>query len=295
MLKPRVNIKVQTILEKGTSPVNEDCLVAGDNIFGVFDGATSLDKRTFGCGRTGGLLAAEAAMSVFRCNHFPLYELADQANNEIMKQMVMHGVDISRKENLWSTSAAVVRIKQNHLEWVQAGDAMILIIYNDGSYKALVERENHDYKTLCLWRELTRDQSESGKPGWSRADLWDTRAKVSLAREKLAGQIRSVRSQMNVSYGVLSGEKAAQAFLNHGTQSLEHVRHVLIFTDGLTIPSAIPDKKTDYTALVNGFLALGLAGLKKSIRQMEETDPLCLVFPRFKCHDDIACISISLH
>jgi len=295
MLNPMANITVRTILEKGTAPVNEDCLVARDNIFGVFDGATSLDKRTFGQGRTGGRLAAEAAMSVFRCNHFPLYELAGQANDEIMDQMKRHGVDISRKENLWSTSAAVVRINGNSLEWVQAGDAMILVIYHDGSHNVLAERHNHDYKTLCLWRNLIRDQPGAEKDTWSGSDLAETRAKVSLAREKLAGQIRRVRSQMNVTYGVLNGEKAAKGFLSHGTRSLAHVRHILLFTDGLTIPSPVPDQKKDYSALVDRFLALGLNGLKTSIRRTEETDPFCLVFPRFKCHDDIACIAIRFN
>ena len=271
----------------------KDTLLAKDNIFGVFDGATSLDKRTFGNGRTGGRLAAETAMSVFGGNHFPLHELADRANDEIMNQMIQYGVDVSRKENLWCTSAAVVRIGQDSLEWVQAGDAMILVIYNDGSYDVLVDRENHDYPTMCLWRELTLNRPGAEKRTRSRADLTQTREQTAQAREKLKDQIRRVRSQMNVTYGVLSGEKAAHAFVNHGTRSLADVRHILLFTDGLTIPCAIPNQKTDYAALVKKFLCQGLNGLKKSIRQTEETDPFCLAFPRFKCHDDIASISIS--
>lgn len=94
-------------------------------------------------------------------------------------------------------------VNEDCLEWVQAGDAMVLIIYNDGSYKSLVEQKSHDYKALCLWRELTRDQSGSGKKTWSGSGVTETRAMVSLVRKKLADQIRSVRSQMNVTYGMI--------------------------------------------------------------------------------------------
>ena len=276
-------IEIQTLLEKGTAVVCEDSLVAEDNIYGVFDGATSLDKRMFSQNRTGGQMAAETAKSVFRKNHFHLFELADQANNEILNRMIRHGVDVSQKRNLWSTSAAVVRIKARNLEWVQAGDAMIILIYEDGSHKTLVDRENHDHKTLCLWQDLTRDTERN------RA----VPAGLSAARKKLSGQIRKVREQMNITYGVLNGEKQALNFLNQGVHSLENVRHILLFTDGLSLPSRKPEKRKDFSDLVASFLDLGLDGLKQQVRAVEATDPFCLTYPRFKCHDDIAAIHLS--
>ncbi|WP_459917299.1 hypothetical protein [Desulfocicer niacini] len=46
-----------------------------------------------------------------------------------MTQMLPNGVNISRQEDLWSTSAAVVRMKNKKLEWIQAGDAVIILVY----------------------------------------------------------------------------------------------------------------------------------------------------------------------
>ncbi len=267
-------IEIQSILEKGTAIANEDCLVIQDNIFGVFDGATSLDKQTFGQGETGGKIASATARSVFRQNHFPLARLARQANREIREQMILNGVDISRKENLWSTSAAVVRITEEGMEWVQTGDAMILLVYDNGGHKVLVDRQDHDFETLTLWKELVRTQ-------------------IKPDPKTLAPQIRKVRLGMNQTYGVLNGEKEAETFLNQGTQRLDNVRHILLFTDGLSIPCEDVTLHKNYAPLVKAFLSLGLEGMKDQIRKTEQKDPRCMAFPRFKCHDDIAAIALT--
>ena len=284
-------METQYILEKGTAKTNEDCLVIQDNIFGVFDGATSLTGRTFHQGKTGGEIAAQTASSVFSQNHYPLRHLACQANREIMTQMLRNGVNISRQEDLWSTSAAVVRIQNKNLEWVQAGDAVIILVYNDGSHKVLVEREDHDYETLTLWKDLVQDKADDKHVGLTEGNIEQGLAAL---RQTLNSQIKKVRSEMNITYGVLNGEPRAEEFLNQGVESLDQVMDILLFTDGLTIPGETPQKHKDYTSLVESYISLGLHGLKNMIRQKEKTDPLCLTFPRFKCHDDIAAIAVKV-
>ncbi|WP_321418214.1 protein phosphatase 2C domain-containing protein [uncultured Desulfobacter sp.] len=289
-------IEIQTILEKGTAVQNEDFLIMQDNILGVFDGATSLNGQKFGQERTGGAIASQTAGAVFKKNHFPLNQLACQANDAIMKQMLSNGVDTSRKENLWCTSAAVVRLKDQSLEWIQSGDAVIILIYEDGTHRVLVDREDHDHETLTLWKKLVRTHlPETEKPrGFLPINHQAAPQQViDLMRGKLAGQIRKVRSGMNITYGVLNGEKAAETFLNQGEESLDRVAHVLIFTDGLSIPQPEPEPHKDFTDLVKTYLNLGLEGLKQMIRSQEGKDPHCLICPRFKCHDDIAAIAVQ--
>jgi serine/threonine protein phosphatase PrpC len=284
-------METQYILEKGTAETNEDCLVIQDNIFGVFDGATSLTDRTFSHGKTGGEIAAQTAGAVFSRNHYPLPQLARQANREIMSQMVRSGVNISKKENLWSTTAAVVRLKNDTLEWLQTGDAVIILIYKDGSHKVFAEGENHDYDTLTFWKELVRTRVGKNTP---RLNKNETDQDLLALRRALAPQIKKVRLGMNIDYGVLNGEPRAEAFLNQGVESLHQVTHILLFTDGLSIPQKIPAKKRDYASLVKAYLSQGLNGVKEMIRQSEKSDPLCLTFPRFKCHDDIAAIDVKV-
>lgn len=270
---------VEHVLESGSGKINEDSLFIDQNIFGVFDGATSLNTETYDGGKTGGWIASATARSVFSKNHYPLNILARTANTEISKQMKANGVDRSKKENLWSTSAAVIRITNDRLEWIQTGDAAIILIYKDHSFKSLGQYADHDHQTLSMWKDYVRKDA-------------------ALAREKgvhniLKGQIIKTRAGMNSKYGVLNGEKAACSFLQKGFESLENVKEILLFTDGLSIPSSTPRKKKEFSALVESYQHVGLKKLCERIRQMEKQDPDCLIYPRFKCHDDIAAIAIK--
>lgn len=284
-------METQYILEKGTAGINEDSLMIRDNIFGVFDGATSLTGQTFHKGETGGKIAAQTASSVFSRNHYPLKNLARQANAEIMSQMLQNGVNISKEENLWSTSAAVIRIKNKILEWVQAGDAVILLVHSDGSHKALVDREDHDYETLTMWKNMVQERAHHKTIGMKEDEIG---LDIFALRQALTPQIKKVRQKMNITYGVLNGDPRAEGFLDQGMQSLDGVTDVLLFTDGLSIPKETPEKHKDYAPLVQAYLSSGLNGLKDMIRQKEKNDPLCLAFPRFKCHDDIAAIAVKI-
>ena len=113
--------------------------------------------------------------------------------------------------------------EDNLLEWVQTGDAYIILMFHDNTYKVLVEQDDHDYETLCLWPA----KKTGGIPGIEKAP---------------ADQIR---------------------------------------------------KKRNFTPLVRLYQDLGLAGLKDRIRQIENLDPECCIYPRFKHHDDIAAIAIT--
>lgn len=136
-------LQIEHILEKGNGSVNEDALVMEKNIFGVFDGATSLDKSIFEKKKTGGMIASSTACSVFSKNNYPLVDLARGANRAIFDKMIFHGVDFSARERMWSTSAAVVRIKKREIEWIQTGDSFIIIIYDDNSFKVFTEKDHH--------------------------------------------------------------------------------------------------------------------------------------------------------
>lgn len=109
---------VETICD--LTPNREDAMLVGDNIFGVFDGAGSLVKFTDSRGNTGGRLAATIARDAFaRCPGYLYHDGAVLANREIRKYMMIAGVDVSEKVNLWCTTAAVVRMRENYFEWLQ--------------------------------------------------------------------------------------------------------------------------------------------------------------------------------
>lgn len=263
------------IHEEGSGRINEDVLHLGRNVFGVFDGATSLDHQACRSGLTGGRRAADTACRVFseEGDGASLIDMARRANHAILEEMILHGVDLEHRTGLWSTSAAVARMHEDHVEWLQCGDAFVLFLLKDGSYRAPADCRDHDFETLSMWKSVAAD---------SRSTI----------RQALAGQIRKTRLEMNRTYGVLNGEAAGEDFFQWGRQPLSSISEVLLFTDGLSLPSETPSPCHQFDGLVDAYKARGLSGLKNHIRRLEAGDPECRRYPRFKCHDDIAAIAL---
>ncbi|MDY0361756.1 MAG: protein phosphatase 2C domain-containing protein [Desulforegulaceae bacterium] len=265
--------KISHILEKGTGKLNEDAVSINGSVFGVFDGATSLDKKIFENGLTGGFIASNTAKNIFLNKKGSLKDLANKANKSIYNKMTENYVDTSDKSNLWSTSAAVVKIDKNTLNWIQIGDSLILIIYKDGSYKIPVTDFDHDLETLTMWKNISHKTDKS-------------------IMEELETQIIKVRKRMNIDYGVLNGEKEFSSFLKSGTEDLQSIDSILLFTDGLFIPSENPGEN-NFDKMIELFNKGGLENIRDYIRNKEKKDPYCKKYPRFKTHDDIGAVCLN--
>jgi hypothetical protein len=268
-------MKINFIHEKGIKNTNEDSYLIGDNIWGVFDGANSLNKYADADGRTGGLIASTIAKESFEMNDGLLRDMAIKANGKIGEEMKKRGIDTSDKLNLWCTNLAVVKIENNRINWLQLADSATIFIYRDNSFKVIMDEESHDRETLVKWGELAKNKTEN-------------------IREALKDQIKKVRRDINVSYGFLTGEKEAIGFLREGTEELEKVRHILLSTDGFVLPQKDPNSPHPWDEFISRYLKDGIEGLKNHIRAIEESDPDCWTYPRQKKHDDMTAISIVL-
>lgn len=265
---------VETLFEKGSGLMNEDFYIVSGNLFGVFDGATSLSSEVYENRRTGGFLASHIAGEIFRRNDGTLKNLAEEANAAIAKAMRENGMSMADKRYLWNTGAAVVRVDTETFEWIQIGDCLVLVFYDDGRYDVLTDNFDHDFETLQLWKETCRQTMEP-------------------IQRALKDQIQRVREQMNVSYGSFSGEKEALSFIQTGVGRLEGVKDIVLFTDGLFIPRSEPSDRSDFDLFSTLYRQGGLYHVGKYVREMESTDEACRIYPRFKTHDDIAAISLT--
>lgn len=270
--KTQCGFTCNSLLEQGSGSSNEDALLVQNNLFGVFDGASSL-KGDLYRGKTGAWWAAHLARAAFSANDDSLEVLAERANRAIAKGMVLSEVDMEDRLQLWSTSGAVVRVAGEKLEFAQIGDALILCIYENGTFRLPVHYRNHDRETLDQWQMFNRLGFDN-------------------VRELLTPQIEKVRLRMNRDYGVLNGEVEMRDFLLSGTIPVAGLAHLLIFTDGLHLPS-VPDGQVDLSGIVACYLRGGLSGLHQAVRGIERTDPDCRRFPRFKAHDDIAAVALE--
>lgn len=261
-------MNIEHLLQQGSGERNEDCLVMHQNIFGVFDGATSLDGACYEGGLSGGALASSIAGQTFLRNHHPLPRLAAEANDSIRDRMGRCGIDMSRRCGLWSTSAAVVRLTGKGIEWFRTGDAQVVFVDGDGGFRVAAGRDDHDYPTLKMIAERGRRHPD------------------------VQGLIAAVRQGMNRDYGVLNGEREAEDFFLAGLEPAGNVRSVLLFTDGLDVPCETPRRRKDFSCLVAKWREHGLTGLRDHVRSLEAADPDIERYPRFKRHDDIAAIAI---
>ncbi len=270
----RKNItKIEQVHAQGSGRFNEDNLTCTDDLFGVFDGASSLVPDLYR-GKTGAWWASHLVSSEFSKNDASLYELGKRANLKLQQGMSAEGVASFDHLQCWSTSAAVCRVKDHSVEWLQSGDCQILAIDNDGGCRLLTPYHNHDKETLKLLKSLL-DQNDP-EP-----------------QKKIRPQLKKVRKQMNRSYGVINGAAAALDFFKQGSCSLDGIQHLLLFTDGLTPPNTESSTSPDFGWVTQNYLEGGLEQVKDQIRWFETQDPDCRRHPRFKCHDDMAAIAIS--
>jgi hypothetical protein len=267
--------EVETLWEQGSGELNEDVLLSEGNLFGVFDGATSLGRQRFcGC-LTGGPLAARTAARTFQEKPGNLVQLAALANRRIGNKLCAENIPLTDRHRLWATSMAVIRIGENHIEYCQIGDAMIMLIDWDGDFRVVIPPIDIDRETLDSWKKSSVPKSTT-------------------IHDHLADQILQVRLQMNVRYGSLNGEPEALRFLHSGYIDPAGVRDVLLFTDGLFLPRENPLEIDDWHSLVGLYRQGGLKAVRDYVRKLQREDPDCRKYPRFKQHDDIAAVAIRL-
>lgn len=266
---------VEYVWEQGSGVIGEDVVFMTENIFGVFDGASSVDGQLYSDGTSGGFLAARQAAEVFKLNQGTLLALADKANQVIRDHMAVFAVDLQEKRNLWSTSMAVVRVENGYFDWCQTGDCLILVIKRDGSVRMLVNDPAQDEETFAEWRKLSPSPDENI---------------LELLRDKIV----QVREKMNVEYGSLNGEDNALDFVKYGRESLDQVADIILYTDGMSLPARDHERPgQDVERFVSLYRRAGVGGILEHVRSLQRKDTSCRLYPRFKIHDDAAAIAIK--
>lgn len=271
---PKNLCKIERAFQAGGPRPSEDHLCCRQDLFAVFDGASSLSPQLYN-GQTGAWWASYLAGNEFIKNDAPLIDLGQRANRRLKTAMTAAGVPAADRLACWSTSAAAVRLGEDDAEWLQIGDCQIVAIAADGSYQLLTSGPHHDRPTLLSLKELIRQN-------------------VPHPHQALRPHVEAVRLRMNQEYGVLNGDDSAAEFFSGGRISLKDIKHLLLFTDGLLPPLEDPEREHDIDSIVALYLEGGLALVQQQVRLMEENDPDCRRYPRFKKHDDIAAIALSL-
>ncbi len=267
---------VNAVYEAGVNAVNEDALLVRSDLFAVFDGATGLVPYKNDEGETGGSIAASIAAQAFSAaGGSSLAAVAKEANDRLRRRMASDRVDLSQSEGLWATAVAAVRLRASTIEYFTIGNALVLAISDGGQCRLLTPHVNHDAETLVQWQRLAQEG-------------------VSDIAGKMRGELIKVRREANRTYGYLNGEPEAVEFFRHGWETTVGIESLVLFTDGLHVPTEDPGGTESWDAFVEVFRQAGLPGLLRHVRELERSDPRCERYPRFKRHDDIAAIAVEL-
>jgi len=268
-------MKTTYLSDKGSGIMNEDSFLITSNLFGIFDGATGLIKYTDSFGNTGGFLASQIAKNVFeRNNDKPLLASIQEVSEELSTKMLQNHVNLKDTGVAWTTSASVVRINKDFIEYIQLGDSPIVFLRKDGSIQTFIQ--DHDLETLNLWKTLVSE------------------GMINIRNNKrMEEQLLKTRRESNITHGVLNGDLEALKFITQGSIPKADVETILIFSDGMLIPQENPNKPEDFQEIVKLFKTGGLEKVKNFVRKIENSDSQCLKYPRFKQHDDLTAIAIS--
>lgn len=269
-------MRVQHLTNKGSGKINEDTYLISSNLYGVFDGATGLIKYSDKKGNTGGLLAAQIAKKTFEKNiEKPLLISAKKIIAEIRKKMQKAKINLNDKGQLWATAASTVRIKNNSIEYLRIGDCPILLIDKNNKIKSFFFE--HDAENKMLRKKLILEGVKNVNKD-----------------HRVIDQDLKNRRNTNIVYGTLNGEKEALKFVETGAFPRNNLKYILIFSDGMIIPKSDPEAPEDFRKIVDLFIEGGLENVKEYVRKTEDSDPDCTKYPRFKQHDDLTAIAITL-
>jgi hypothetical protein len=205
-----------------------------------------------------------------------LTDIIIAANEQIDAVQRQAGLDPADKEARFCTTGAIARARTTEggervVDLAQIADSVAIIVYEDGRAEAPLGLYDQDEESMQLWQQMTAE-------GMKGSEI--------LADDRMKTQIRSKRSESNVTYGVLNGEADAAKFVRSMTIPAEGVAKVILLSDGMFVPKTDPGATEDWQIYAQLEEQGGVKAILDHVREVEATDPDCVRYPRFKEHDD---------
>lgn len=281
-------MKIECISIAGSGTMNEDAYVINQEqrVFAVIDGVSSLSTgvQESEAARTSGARAAELVKRKLEAMDGKelLTACLVDANDALREEMLLAEVDLKKKEALWGAAAAVVRVQDEHIDYAQTGDCMIFAVYADDTVRPLTYPQVHHLERIAFakWEEGI----SQGLP----------------TREALIASCRSIlaenRYQANIQggYGVINGDSACSQYIEYGRINRTELKAMVLLTDGLFMPRAYGGADPSWEETVLPIVHKGLQRYTDELLALENSDPECTKYVRFKKSDDKTGIYIQL-
>ncbi|MEK9196663.1 MAG: protein phosphatase 2C domain-containing protein [Patescibacteria group bacterium] len=268
--------KITQLSHSGIRPLNEDKVLVDEQagVFGVFDGASSLDSYLSPDGKTGAYIASNIAADTFMGAEESLEKTALLANKNIEDIHKKAGVDVTKSASRFATTVAVIRINEDEVELLQMGDSIVLVVYKDGRVDVPLGYHDHDVDIMRLWRQLADE---------GRTNI----------RDIVADDVIKLRESANIAYGSLNGDEKVKNFLKTTTINAQDIATIIILTDGMYIPKTDPESVEPWDYYAQLYQEGGLDKIYNTVREIENSDPDLIKYPRYKIHDDASAVAIE--
>lgn len=299
-------MKIDSIYTKGTRQTNEDAIVVNNSqdIYAVIDGATGLG------GLSGSIAANIVKRNLDNPSSLSLLDRVLEGNNELRKEVELTSgedkVKIDDIPKFKRSSCGLVAIKFHRnesgqpvlLEYVSAGDCMLFIQFRD----SLIRQVTYDHLDRLDQIAISYIQTKWEIELQNIEDIYtlpveQLKEKQIQFRNEVQEQLQTNRNKLNTfeGYGIVDGDYNVEQFLEYGKIPFIDIEKVLLLSDGLKLHTHRNAKKPEtWLSTAKYAFEHGLEQLEKHINEIEESDPVCVNYPRLKQHDDKSGIVINL-
>ncbi|KQL44843.1 hypothetical protein AN963_26225 [Brevibacillus choshinensis] len=271
-------MKMECISVAGSGKMNEDAYVTNQmkHLFAVVDGVSSLVPYENEAGQTGGAFAAQLVKQHVEeeVGEQSLTELLVGANERLYECMRKQQIDLEKKEALWGAACAVVRVGEAHIEYAQTGDCMIFAVYADDTVRALTypQVSHLEQVAFAKWESCIQQGMKQ------RSELMEHCRDILVSNRYLANETGG--------YGVINGEPACCDFVESGRINRINLRALVLLTDGLFMPRPYAGTEPRWEETVLPIVHKGLQRYTDELLTLENGDPECIRYVRFKKSDD---------
>jgi serine/threonine protein phosphatase PrpC len=223
-------MKVQVFQRK--SPLKSECEDSyfqndAAQVYGVCDGATPLVSFQDENGHNGAYIASHLFQAYFEKigRQESVTDGIKWANELLGQRMASYGIDQTEKHRLWCTCIAAVKITDEHIQYGQLGDCMIVAKYKDGSVKM-----------------LTRDTVKGISARARKKREKDRKNGLHVQEESCFSdpmyRLMYNRTMANTpdGYSVANGMKEAEQYIQAGTVLRGEIEALFLCSDGLFHP-----------------------------------------------------------
>lgn len=278
---------VGIVYEEGDKKDLEDAYVCDEKNkrYAVIDGDS-------GSGSFSGMAAAHTIKKYLLDKFYEndsLEHILRSANIELRRSKAAIWDDFGdiEKHQRNSCSVAVIQIRDNMLHYLQTGNCMIFVQYQNGTIRSLTYDHTAKIQEKYIQKRKTSflTQKRTLKRKYSEKKLEQCYESARTLTKSFATKCCE-SSNTYEGYGMMDGSRETSSFWEVGKIPLMDIKKITLVTDGFQLLSHKLPGHERWMESAKHILNRGLKSAYTKITLMEKNDPYCQQFPRLERSDD---------